>query len=157
MVSADILSVFQRSQKTVGNEIVVFSAIYLSTLFVYGATTGTITVQAIGLWLLNSLFFASAVFSVKLRKTKTSSLKGGIVYHGLAIALITALYIAGWLSVYTALVFAIALLKLAIIACWQHWYRTCRFEHIARFETYFALTYTALAALSVLPPTLPSA
>ncbi|MEL6492568.1 MAG: YwiC-like family protein [Cyanobacteria bacterium J06621_3] len=154
-LAIDVLSVFQRSQKTISNEIVMFSAICLSTLFVYGATTGTITAQAMGLWLLNSLFFASAVFSVKLRKTKTSSLKGGVVYHGLAIALITALIAAGWLSAYTALVFAVALLKLAIITCWQTWYRTCRFEHIARFETYFALSYTALAALSVLPPTLP--
>jgi len=153
----DILSVFQRNQKAIVNEIAMFSSICLSTLFVYGATTGEITSQSVGLWMLNSLFFSGAVFSVKLRKTKTSSLKNGFVYHGVAIALVALLYSVGWLSIFTALVFAIALLKLIIITCWQNWYRTCRFEHVARFETYFALIYTALAALTVLPPKLPIA
>lgn len=151
----DILSVFQRNQKAVANEIAMFSSICLSTLFVYGATTGTLTYQAVGLWVLNSLFFSSAVFSVKLRKTKTRSMKGGVVFHVGAIALITGLYSIGWLSTFTALVFVIALIKLTVIAIWKDWYQTCRFEHIARFETYFALTYTALAALTVLPPKLP--
>lgn len=153
----DILAVFQRNHKAVANEIVMFVAICLSTLFVYGATTGDITVQAVGMWILNSLFFASAVFSVKLRKRKTSSLRPGVAYHGIAIALVTGLYAIGWLSLFTALVFSVALLKLAVIICWQNWYRTCRFEHIARFETYFALSYTFLAALTVLPPKLPVA
>ncbi|MEM8502165.1 MAG: YwiC-like family protein [Cyanobacteria bacterium P01_D01_bin.1] len=153
----DIFSVVQRNQKAVVNEIVMFSSICLSTLFVYGATTGTITLQSIGLWLLNSLFFSGAVFSVKLRKTKTSSLRSGVIYHIVAVVLVGGLYALGWLSLFTALVYVIALLKLAVITCWQNWYRTCRFEHIARFETYFALTYTALAALTVLPPKLPPA
>ncbi len=153
----DALAVFQRNHKTVANEIVMFSAICLSTLFVYGATTGEMTAQALGLWVLNSLFFSSAVFSVKLRKRKTSSLQPGVLYHGVAIALVAALYAIGWLSIFTALVFLVALLKLTVITCWQNWYRTCRFEHVARFETYFALSYTCLAALTVLPPKLPLA
>lgn len=153
----DVFSIFQHSHKAVANEIVMFSAICLSTLFVFGATTDTITTQALGMWLLNSLFFGGAVFSVKLRKKKTRSLKAGFIYHGVAIALVAGLYAIGWLSLFTALVFAVALLKLAVITCWQNWYRTCRFEHIARFETYFALSYTFLAALTVLPPKLPPA
>jgi len=153
----DLLSVFQRNQKAIVNEIAMFSSICLSTLFVYGATTGEITFQAVGLWILNSLFFSGAVFSVKLRKAKTSSLTGGFVFHGVAIALITILCTIGWLSLLTALVFAVSLLKLIVITGWQQWYRTCRFEHVARFETYFALIYTALAALTVLPATLPVA
>ncbi|MGB3300051.1 MAG: YwiC-like family protein [Phormidesmis sp.] len=151
----DALAVFQRNHKAVANEIVMFTAICLSTLFVYGATTGEMTLQALGMWILNSLFFSSAVFSVKLRKKKTSSLQPSVLYHGVAIALITTLYMMGWLSLFTALVFSVALLKLAVIACWKNWYYTCRFEHIARFETYFALSYTFLAALTVLPPKLP--
>ncbi|MEN8446993.1 MAG: YwiC-like family protein [Cyanobacteria bacterium J06555_13] len=153
----DIVSIFQHNHKAVANEIVMFSAICLSTLFVYGATTGSITVQALGLWILNSLFFSGAVFSVKLRKKKTHSLHPGRVYHGVAIALILLLYAIGWLSLFTALVFAVALLKLVVITYWQNWYRTCRFEYVARFETYFALSYTCLAALTVLPPKLPVA
>ena len=151
----DILSVVRRNQKSVINEIAMFSAICLSTLFVFGATKGTITLQAVGLWILNSLFFSGAVFSVKLRKVKTSSLWAGLIYHIGAIVLVISLYALGWLSLFTALVFAIASLKLAIITYWQNWYRTCKFEHIARFETYFALSYTALLALTVLPPKLP--
>ena len=78
----------------------------------------------------------------------------GAVLTG-AIALTALLYVVGWLSLFTALVFALALIKLAIITWQKDWYCTCRFEHIARFETYFALSYTALAALTVLPPKLP--
>ena len=153
----DVWSIFQHQHKAIANEIVMFSAICLSTLFVYSATTSTMTVQALGLWMLNSLFFSSAVFSVKLRKKKTSSLQPGILYHGVALLLVAALYTLGWLSLFTALVFSVALLKLAVITCWQNWYRTCRFEHIARFETYFALSYTCLVALTLLPPKLPVA
>ena len=132
-----------------------FSAICLSTLFVYGATTGTITVQAVGLWLLNSLFFSGAVYSVKLRKAKQPSLKPMVLYSLGAIALIFSTLCNQLLSLFTALTFGVALLKLAIIAWQKNWYCTCRFEHIARFETYFALSYAALAALTVLPPKLP--
>lgn len=151
----DILAVFQHRQKAITNEILMFSALCLSTLFVYGATTDTMTAQAIGLWILNSLFFSGAVFSVKLRKVKTSSLKAGFVYHAGASALVILLYQLHWLSLFTVLASAIALVKLAVITRWQHWYRSCRFEYIARFETYFALSYTALVALTLLPPKLP--
>ncbi|MEM6452930.1 MAG: YwiC-like family protein [Cyanobacteria bacterium P01_D01_bin.105] len=153
----DVLAVFQRTHKAIANEIVMFSAICLSTLFIYGATADTLTVRALGMWILNSLFFSSAVFSVKLRKKKTSSLQPGIFYHAVAIVLVASLYAIGWLSVFTALVFLVAVLKLAVIMCWQDWYRNCCFEHVARFETYFALSYTFLAALTVLPPKLPPA
>lgn len=151
----DVFAVFQRNHKAIANEIVMFSAICLSTLFVYGATTGDITLQAVGMWILNSLFFSSAIYSVKLRKKKTKSLLPGMLYHVIATALVAILYFVGCLSPFTALIFLVALLKLLVISIWKNWYRTCRFEHIARFETYFALTYTCLAALSVLPPKLP--
>ncbi len=67
---------------------VMFFSICLSTLFVYGATTGTMTTQALDMWILNSLFFSSAVFSVKLRKKKTSSLKAGVFYQGIAASIV---------------------------------------------------------------------
>lgn len=110
---------------------------------------------------MNSLFFSGAVFSVKLRKSKTSSLKGGAIYHIVATGVVALLYVSAlpygvhWFSLLTALAFAIAPLKFAVIA-WQHqWYRTCPFGHVARFETYFALLYIALVSLTVLPPKLP--
>ncbi|MEM1252735.1 MAG: YwiC-like family protein [Cyanobacteria bacterium P01_H01_bin.21] len=153
----NVVAVLNRRQKTIDTEILMFMAICLSTLFVYGVTAGSLTVQAIGLWMLNSLFFASAVFTIKLRKAKTSSLTGSLVYHSVAIALTTGLYGLGWLSLFTALTLSIALLKLIVVIIFRDWYCSCRFEYIARFETYFALTYTALACLTVLPEYLPVA
>lgn len=153
----DIVAVLRRRQKAIDTEIFMFAAICMATLFVYGTNTGTITLEAIGLWLLNTFFFSSAVFTIKLRKAKTSSLKGSLVYHSVAISLTTALYLAGWLSLFTALTLAVALLKLAVVILRRDWYCNCRFEYIARFETYFALTYTALACLTVLPEYLPVA
>ncbi|MEL7330385.1 MAG: hypothetical protein AAGJ69_11220, partial [Cyanobacteria bacterium J06559_1] len=57
-------------------------------IFVYGTLTDEITLSSVGLWLLNSLFFASAVFTIKLRKVKTSSLTGGLVYHAVGTGLV---------------------------------------------------------------------
>ena len=151
----DVLAVLQRRQKAIDIEIVMFAAICLSTLFAYGSATGIMTLQGIGLWLLNTLFFASAVFTIKLRKVKTRSLKGSLIYHGSAIILVVALYALGWLSLLTSLTFAIALLKLALVIWKRGWYCNCRFEYIARFETYFALSYTALVCLTLLPARLP--
>lgn len=153
----DVIAVLKRQQKAIITEILMFGAICMATLFVYGTNADTITLQALGLWLLNTCFFASAVFTVKLRKARTSSLTGSLVFHGFAIALTGTLYYAGWLSLWTALTLAIVLLKLAIVIAFRDWYCTCHFGHIARFETYFALTYTALACLTVLPEYLPAA
>jgi hypothetical protein len=151
----NVLAVFRRRQKVISTEILMFAAICLATLFAYGTTATALSVEAVGLWLLNTLFFSSAIFTIKLRKVKTSSLKGGLIYHAVAIALIALLYGLGWLKLLTALTFTIALLKLAIIISLRDWYCNCRFEYIARFETYFALSYTALACLTVLPARLP--
>jgi hypothetical protein len=151
----NILAVFQRRQRVISVEIIMFGAICLSTLFAYGATAHHLSSEAVGMWLLNTLVFSSAVFTIKLRKVKTSSLCGGLVYHGIAVVVVALLYGLGWLSLLTALTFSVALLKLAVVICFRDWYCNCRFEYIARFETYFALSYTALACLTVLPARLP--
>ncbi|MEL6385579.1 MAG: YwiC-like family protein, partial [Cyanobacteria bacterium J06626_18] len=151
----NVWSVFQHRQKTIAVEIAMFAAICLSTLFVYGTTADALTLQAVGLWLLDTLFFASAVFTIKLRKVKTSCLQGGLKYHAAASICIALLYSLGWLKLLTALTFTIALLKLAVVVGLRDWYCSCRFEYIARFETYFALGYTALTCLTLLPPRLP--
>lgn len=147
----NVWAVFQHRQKAIDIEIAMFAAICLATLFVYGTTADLLTLQAIGLWVLNTLFFASAVFTIKLRKIKTSCLQGGFKYHGAASVCIALLYSLGWLKLLTALTFAVALLKLAVVVRLRDWYCNCRFEYIARFETYFALGYTALVCLTLLP------
>lgn len=152
----DVMAVLQRRQKAIDIEILMFTAICMATLFVYGTNTGTLTLQSVGLWLLNSLFFASAIFTIKLRKVRTRSLRGSLVYHGVAIAITATLYGMGWLSLWTALTLGVALLKLAVVILFRDWYCSCHFAHIARFETYFALSYTALACLTVLPEYMPA-
>ena len=64
----------------------------LSAPLAYAATTGTSSTLAIGLWIVNTLFFSSAIFTVKLRKLKTSSLILGLVDHAIATLVIVALY-----------------------------------------------------------------
>ena len=155
-LALDVVSVFRHTQKTILNEIMMFAAICLSTVFIYTATTGMITFQSLGFWVLNTLFFSSAVFTIKLRKRKTSALRPGLMFHGAAVLILSVLWGLGVLSPWSALTFALALLKLAVIIWQRDWYCTCHFGHVARFETYFALTYIFLAALTVLPARLPA-
>ncbi|MEM9568413.1 MAG: YwiC-like family protein [Cyanobacteria bacterium P01_E01_bin.34] len=154
-LGANVLAVLNHKQKAINVEILMFSAVCLSTLLAYGATTGSLNARAVGLWLLNTLFFSSSVFTIKLRKSKTKSLKGGLLHHGCATCGIALLYGFDWLALLTALTFAIALLKLSVIIWQLDWYCKTHFGHIARFETYFAISYIALACLSVLPAHLP--
>lgn len=77
----DVVSVLHREQKSIFNELITFAAVCLAAPLAYGATTGTISTTALGLWVLNALYFSSTIFTVKLRKTKTSSPIPGMVYH----------------------------------------------------------------------------
>ena len=154
-LAIDIWSVLQHKQKAIATEVIMFTAICLSTVFVYSATTETLTASVLGFWILNSLFFSSAVYTLKLRKTKTSALRPSLIYHGVAVLVLIILHCVGALSLLSALTFAIALLKLALIIWQRDWYCTCSFGPVVRIETYFALTYIFLAALTVLPARLP--
>lgn len=107
------------------------------------------------MWLLNTLFFSSAVYTIKLRRKKTAAFKPGVIYHGIATLMIITLYYLNYLSLVTALSFSIALIKLVTILGFQNWYRQAKFHSIAIFETRFALVYIAIAAISVLPAHLP--
>ncbi len=147
----DAIAVWNRQQKSIPNELVGFAAISLSSPFAYAVNTGEISLAAISMWLLNTLFFASAIFTIKLRKKKTSCLVPGLIYHFLASLIIIGLYWLNWLSFFTALAFFVAILKLFVITWQLKWYQTARFWFIARFETYFALTFMAIACISVLP------
>ena len=147
----DTLSVLQREQKSVFNEIITFAAVCLSAPLAYAATTGTISTGAMGLWAINSLFFCSTIFTVKLRKPKTSSPVPGMVYHAITTLIIAALYYFGWLSLVTALAFGLALFKFGIITCNQEWYRTAKIQWVAMLETGTAFCFLTIVALSVLP------
>ncbi|WP_228055821.1 hypothetical protein [Lusitaniella coriacea] len=74
----------QSPRKSIANKLVTFAAVCLCAPFAYAATTGTLSLTAMGLWLLNTCYFSSSIFSVKLRKPKTNALLPGILYHAIA-------------------------------------------------------------------------
>ncbi len=148
----DAIAVYHRQQKAIWNELLTFAAVCLATPLAYGATTGTLNTPSIwGLWLLNSLFFSSAIFTVKLRKPKTSSLLPGLVYHSMATLAVSALVYAGALSIAAALTFSVVVVKFVGILLCQNWYRTTKIQWVALLETLSALIFMSLVALSVLP------
>jgi hypothetical protein len=147
----DAFSVLHREQKSIFNEFITFAAVCLSAPLAYAATTGTISTEAIGLWAINTLFFCSTIFTVKLRKPKTSSPVPGMVYHALATLMIAALYYLSWISLVTALAFGLALLKFGLISLNQQWYRTAKIQFVAMLETGTALCFLTIVALSLLP------
>ena len=152
---ADGLAVVKQKHKSIANEIISFGAISLSAPLAYGATTGNLSFEAMGMWILNTLFFSSAIYTIKLRKKKTQSLKPGIIYHSVSVVILAGLYSLNCLSLITALSFLVALIKFGIVNCVLNWYRRAKFQAIAIFETRFALVYIAIASISVLPAHLP--
>ncbi|MEB3217201.1 MAG: YwiC-like family protein [Nostocales cyanobacterium 94392] len=151
----DMIAVFKRKHKSILNELVIFAAICLSTPLTYAATTGNLSLEALAMWILNTLFFGSAIFTIKLRRKKTSSLNPGIIYHSIASAIAIGFFALGWLKLVTALAFAIALIKFAVVITFRNWYTEAKFHSVALLESRFALFYIAVAAISVLPAHLP--
>jgi hypothetical protein len=152
----DGVSVLHREQKSALNEFVTFAAVCLAAPFVYVVTTSDLSAQAIGLWLLNTLFFSSSIFTVKLRKLKqdeslSAAIQRLILYHVVATAMVLGLYEFAILSQFTALAFSIVLAKFGGILWQQHWYRTTPIHHIALIETLSALLFCLVTAVSVLP------
>lgn len=147
----DAISVFHREQKSIFNELITFGAVCLCAPLAYAATTGSVSATAMGLWALNTFYFSSTIFTVKLRKTKTSSPLPGVIYHAIAILIITTLYHLGWLPLIAALAFGLALLKFGIAAFNQKWYRTAKIQWVAMLETGTAFSFLIIVALSVLP------
>ncbi|WP_041779841.1 YwiC-like family protein [Allocoleopsis franciscana] len=147
----DAVSVFHREQKSIFNEFITFAAVCLCAPLAYAATTGTLSATAMGLWVLNTLYFSSTIFTVKLRKPKTSSIVPGVVYHAIATLIVATLYYLGWLPLIAALAFGLALLKFGLIALNQEWYRTAKIQWVAMLETGTAFCFLTLVALSILP------
>ncbi|HEY9834347.1 MAG TPA: YwiC-like family protein [Stenomitos sp.] len=147
----DAVSVLHREQKSIFNEFVTFAAVCLAAPLAYAATTGTISETAMGLWVLNTLYFSSTIFTVKLRKTKTSSPVPGVIYHAISTLIVAALYYLGWLPIITGLAFGLALLKFCLVALYQTWYRTAKIQWVAMIETGTAFGFLVIVVLSLLP------
>ena len=151
----DGVLVWQRQQKSILNELITFAAVCLSAPLAYTATVGMLPVSAIGLWILNSLFFSSAIFTVKLRKVRTASVVPGLVFHALAIGAVVLLWQLHWLSPITAAAFGVAIVKFGLILWQKDWYCHTKIQHVAMLEPGAGLLFLSVAALSLLPPTLP--
>ncbi len=147
----DVVSVWYRQQRSRLNELVAFAGVCLLAPLTYTVTIGTISQVAIALWVLNTLFFSSAIFTVKLRKTKTASITPGIIFHGIASALVLALWLTGWLTLFTASAFGVALVKFILILWQKNWYCPTKIQQVALLETVSSLTFLAVVAFSVLP------
>jgi hypothetical protein len=151
----DMIAVFYRKQKSVANELLTFAAVCIAAPFAYIATNGTWTFSVLGLWLLNTLFFGSAIFTVKLRKAKTASLVPGLIYHAIASLGIVSLCYCGGLATFTALAFGVVLLKFGFILWRQEWYQITQIQNVAILETSSALAFLAIIVISLLPAHLP--
>ncbi len=145
----DLISVWYRQQKSIPNELVTFTALCLSTPLVYTVTTGTISQLMIALWILNTLFFSTTIFTMKLRKRKTASIIPGLVFHGVATIIVFILGLTGWLTPLTASAFMVALLKFALILWRKNWYCTTKIKQVAIVETVSSLIFSAVVILSI--------
>lgn len=151
----DAISVFYREQKSIWNELITFFAVCLAAPLAYLVTTGTLSVLALGLWVLNSLFFSSTIFTVKFRKDKNHAVTASVVYHAIATLLVAGLWLLGTFPLITALAFGVVLLKFGIILWQRNWYCTTKIQQVALLETSSAMIFLAIVALSVLPARLP--
>lgn len=151
----DAVSVFHREQKSVLNELITFFAVCLSAPLAYTVTMGTLSTSALGLWILSSLFFSSAIFTVKFRKNKQHPIVPSLIYHVIASFIVAGLWAMAWLSPLTALTFGVVLLKFGVILWQKDWYCTTKIQFVALLETGTAILFLMLAAISVLPAQLP--
>ena len=148
----DSVSVWWRQQKAIWNELITFAAVCLSAPFAYAATIGPLSWSVIGLWILNTMFFSSAIFTVKLRKGQTASIVPGLIFHSIAVGIIVLLWQVHWLSPITAAAFGVVLLKFGLILWQKEWYCNTKIQYVAQLETGSSALFLAIAALSLLPP-----
>ncbi|MEM1252720.1 MAG: YwiC-like family protein [Cyanobacteria bacterium P01_H01_bin.21] len=148
----DSVSVRWRQQKSVFNELVTFAAVCLAAPLAYVATVGTLSTGVIALWLLNTLFFSSAIFTVKLRKVREASITSGLIFHTIALGLVVTLWQLHWLAPITAAALGVSLLKFGFILWQKDWYCNTKIQHVAMLETVASLLFLLIVALSLLPP-----
>ncbi|QSF49727.1 YwiC-like family protein [Thermosynechococcus sp. GLH187] len=151
----DSIAVVYRQRKAIWNELLTFAGVCLVAPLTEMATTEEVSFLSVGLWLLNTLFFGSAIFAVKLRKHKTAFWLPGLIYHSVAALLIGLLWWLGWLPPLAAAAFAIALLKFGLIVWQANWYRNTAIKNVALLETGSAFLFLSLILAALLPAHLP--
>ncbi|MEB3321424.1 MAG: YwiC-like family protein [Synechococcaceae cyanobacterium] len=152
----DALAVLQRRQRGLGHELLAFAAVCLAAPFAWVAGSGSLEPQAMGLWALCSLYFGSSVALLKLRRDPDSDLRPVLLIAGFSLALL----LLGWrgelLGPLEAATYGVALLKGGWLLRRLENYRAAPIGRVAAIETGSALLFLLLAALALLPATLPS-
>ncbi|MCH7858425.1 MAG: YwiC-like family protein [Candidatus Marinimicrobia bacterium] len=133
--------VYRRDQKSIPNELSIFTGLCLALPFAYTATTGFMAQDLLGLWLLCALVFSSAIFTVRLRLFGDPAVTKATVYHLVALALIFLLVRVNLLLPALAWTFLIPLAKLVVILLWMDRYRTLKLTHIGLIETALAILF----------------
>ena len=133
--------VYRRDQKSIPNELSIFTGLCLALPFAYTATTGFMAQDLLGLWLLCALVFSSAIFTVRLRLFGDRAAAQATVYHLVALALIFLLVRVNLLLPALAWTFLIPLAKLVVILLWMDRYRTLKLTHIGLIETALAILF----------------
>jgi YwiC-like protein len=158
----DGVAVWRRSQKSIPNELVTFAAVCLCAPLAYSVSSGAFSVIALGLWGMNTLFFSSTIFTVKMRKSpdekslaETTARAG--IYHAILPAIVAGLYGCGFISLLTAAAMGVVLLKFALILWQKDWYCNTSIKFVAMLETLSALLFLGIVSVSVLPAHLPIA
>lgn len=157
----DGISVWVRSQKSILNELITFAAVCLCAPLAYTVTTGEFSAVALGLWVTNTLFFSSTIFTVKLRKSPkdekslAETASRAWIYHAILPLLAAGLYGLGLVSLLTAAAIGVVLFKFGLIVWQLDWYRTAPIKFVAMLETFSALLFGGIVSISVLPAYLP--
>ncbi len=143
----NLVSVHQKGQKTIPNELAVFAGLGLALPFAFTATTGLMIRELLGLWLLCTLVLSSAVFTVRLRLFGDQALARAAAYHVAALVILFLLVQVDLLAPALAWTFLIPLAKLVAILFWMDRYRHLKVTHIGLMETGLAVLFALWAGM----------
>ncbi len=78
-----------------------------------------------------------------------------MIFHGVASAIILGFVFLGWLNLFTASAFGVALAKFLLILWQKNWYCKTKIQQVALLEAFSSFAFLIVVTLSVLPPYLP--
>ncbi len=145
----DAVALAWSQRKGVINELVGFTAASGAALLAYGSVVGELSPEALALWVLDSSYFGSSVFVVKLRKPRSKALRLGLAYHVFAGVTLTILVVIGVLDPRAALGFLLAPLKFTLFAIRLNWFRAMKIQHVGLLETLGAGAFVAWISLTI--------
>jgi hypothetical protein len=151
----DALAVLQRRQRSLAHELLAFAAVCLAAPFAWVVGSGSLEPGAMGLWALCSLYFGSSVALLKLRRDPDADFRPVLLIGAISLALIVLGWRSELLRPLEAAAYGVALLKGGWLLGRLENYRAAPIGRVAAIETGSALVFMLLAALALLPATLP--